>query len=147
MKCVHSANRALYMYESSSCVSNTWSVVNRGVAPRKGGMISMHFLFSNASSIKNPLSGITMSFSSSRSKGPEFMVICESDALPPQASETNKKYAWRCYVAPLTIFITKCCIEYTSRSTEFELTTLTVIAQVVVNHDHDGPKYIENTKT
>jgi hypothetical protein len=31
-----------------------------------------------------------VSFSSSRSESPEFMVMCESDALPPQTSETKE---------------------------------------------------------
>ena len=73
-----------------SCVSNTWSVVNCGVAPRKGGMTSLHFSPKHLQLIKNPLSAITVSFSSSRSKSPEFMVMCESDALPPQTSETKE---------------------------------------------------------
>lgn len=54
-----------------------------------GGISSLAYLYIKSSYIGNPLSAITVSYGSIKSRNPEFWTIYLSVALPPQDFETN----------------------------------------------------------
>ena len=69
--------------------SSVSSLVNWTFRARKFGITSIHSFFSSRSWITNPLSAITWSPLSSRSKMPDTIVMCLSDMLPAYRLLTN----------------------------------------------------------